>query len=88
MAVFPWFELIRTVGYNHNSGVETKEFLNTRQYEHLNRWADAVAARRAVLRGMLVCRKRKYPKAWLNPEETRFHHLLTAEEKQRLKNRL
>ena len=88
MAIFPWFELIRTVGYNHSSGVETKNFLNTKQYKHLNRWADQLIARKAVQRGMLVCRKRDHPKLWLNPKDTRYHHLMTQKEKQSLKNRL
>ena len=89
MAVFPWFELIRTVGYQHPSGVKTRTFLNTKRYVHVNRWADSLVARKAVQRGMLVCRKRDYPKPWLNATETRFKHLLTEEETRSLeKSRL
>ena len=72
MACLPWFDIIRRKGYWHQpSGVKTKEFLNMKQYEHANRWADELCARPEVQRGMLVCRR--YPKPWLEGE--RFAHL-------------
>eukprot|EP00924_Labyrinthula_sp_SR-Ha-C_P002153 snap_masked-scaffold_19-processed-gene-2.7-mRNA-1 protein AED:0.03 eAED:0.03 QI:0/-1/0/1/-1/1/1/0/305 len=87
MAVFPWYELIRTVGYVFDDGNEkiaTKDFLEVSQYKNLNRWADEVGSREAVQRGMLVCRKQEYPKAWLNIEDKRFSHLRTDEENAQL----
>jgi GST-like protein len=71
MICLPWFDIIRTVGYTHSSGVGAKDFLTTSQYANLNRWADALMARPQVQRGMIVCRK--YGKPWL--ESDRFKYL-------------
>eukprot|EP00959_Pyramimonas_sp_CCMP1952_P147089 3078558-Pyramimonas_sp.AAC.1 len=71
MACLPWFQLLRTFGYSHPSGVQASSFLNMQQYRHLNRWADQLMSRGKVQRGMIVCRK--HPKPWL--VDKRFMHL-------------
>ena len=71
MIILPWFEIIRTVGYTHPTGVGARTFLNTAQYVNCQRWADALMARPQVQRGMLVCRGK--PKPWLS--DPRFKHL-------------
>ena len=57
---YPWFAQIRPPngkgsGYPHSSGIAAADFLSTEQYKHLNTWADRVAQRQAVNRGMQVC---------------------------------
>jgi GST-like protein len=63
MAIFPWFNQLR-VGYNHPSGIGAKEFLTVSQYVNANAWADRIAVRPAVIRGITVCSAGK-GKPWL-----------------------
>lgn len=66
MAVFPWYQHLRNGGYkNPGSGSNSKDFLSTDQYSHANAWADRLAARPAVQRGMTVCSNGK-GKPWLD----------------------
>ena len=74
MIILPWFHIIRTKGYVHESGVKTSEFLNIAQYKHANRWADMMCARPQVGRGLLVCRGK--PKPWLTDD--RFKSLRSS----------
>jgi len=61
MMIYPWFAQIRPPnglgsGYPHKaSGNNAANFLSTAQYTHLNAWADRIAARPAVQRGVTVC---------------------------------
>ena len=49
MAIWPWYgQLVRNVVY------EAAEFLDAGSYEHVNRWANEIAERPAVKRGMMV----------------------------------
>ncbi|WP_439594340.1 glutathione-dependent disulfide-bond oxidoreductase [Falsiroseomonas sp.] len=51
MAVFPWYGgLVKGWLY------DAAEFLQVQEYKHVNRWADAIAARPAVQRGRMVNR--------------------------------
>ena len=74
MICFPWFDIVRGKGYTHTNGVAARNFLNMKQYTHANRWADRMAARPEVQRGMLVCRGK--PKPWLSDD--RFKHLAAS----------
>ncbi|OJU09761.1 MAG: glutathione-dependent disulfide-bond oxidoreductase [Caulobacterales bacterium 68-7] len=52
IAVFPWYGgLVKGWLYG-----DSAEFLSVHEYKHLNRWADAIAARPAVQRGRMVNR--------------------------------
>jgi GSH-dependent disulfide-bond oxidoreductase len=51
MAVYPWYGLMAQ-GKLYNAG----EFLQVHEYTHVNRWADAIKQRPAVIRGRLVNR--------------------------------
>ncbi|GAC03180.1 glutathione-dependent disulfide-bond oxidoreductase [Paraglaciecola agarilytica] len=58
MAIWPWYgSLVRNVVY------EAAEFLQTHEYTHLVRWANDIAQRPAVKRGVKVNR------TWGEPEE-------------------
>lgn len=58
MAIWPWYgSLVRNVVY------EAAEFLQTHEYTHLVRWADDIAQRPAVKRGVKVNR------TWGEPED-------------------
>jgi GSH-dependent disulfide-bond oxidoreductase len=51
MAIWPWYGgLAKGVLY------DAAEFLSVQEYEHVNRWADAIAKRPAVKRGRMVNR--------------------------------
>ena len=51
MAIWPWYgALVRNEAY------EAAEFLDAGSYEHVNRWAEQIAQRPAVLRGRMVNR--------------------------------
>jgi GST-like protein len=63
MAIFPWFNHLR-VGYKHPSGIGAADFLSVSQYVNVNAWADRIAARPAVKRGITVCSGGK-GKPWL-----------------------
>ncbi len=65
---FPWFVMLRKF-YVHSSGIGAWKFLNMEQYTHANRWADLIAARPAVVRGLQVCSFNGVPKPWLVKEE-------------------
>ncbi|KAI9207437.1 putative glutathione S-transferase [Polychytrium aggregatum] len=55
-AIFPWFNMLRIgSGYKHPSGVIGGEFLGVSRYHNLNRWAERIAARPGVQRGLQVC---------------------------------
>lgn len=57
MAIWPWYgALVRNVVY------EAAEFLQTHEYTHLVRWANEIAERPAVKRGLMVNR------TWGEPE--------------------
>lgn len=58
MAIWPWYgALVRNVVY------EAAEFLQTHEYTHVVRWANDIAERPAVKRGLMVNR------TWGEPEE-------------------
>ena len=58
MAIWPWYgSLVRNVVY------EAAEFLQTHEYTHLVRWANDIAQRPAVKRGVKVNR------TWGEPED-------------------
>jgi GST-like protein len=58
MAIWPWYgALVRNTVYN------AAEFLQTHEYTHVVRWANEIAERPAVKRGMMVNR------TWGEPEE-------------------
>ena len=71
MICLPWFQLFRSDGYVHKSGVKGGDFLSVSSYANLNRWADELVARPAVARGMIV--GRKHGKPWL--EDEKYFHL-------------
>ena len=51
MATYPWYgALVKNTVY------EAAEFLDTSSYTHVNRWADEIASRPAVIRGRMVNR--------------------------------
>jgi GST-like protein len=56
MAVYPWYGLMAQ-GKLYNAG----EFLQVHEYTHVNRWADAIKQRPAVIRGRLVNRSSDDP---------------------------
>lgn len=61
IAVWPWYgALVSNLIY------EAAEFLDTKSYKHLNRWAEEIAARDAAKRGKMVNR------TWGEPE-TQLH---------------
>ena len=66
MAIYPWFRQLQT-GYPHKSGIKAAEFLNVAQYARLNEWAERIAAREPVKRGLQVCgwATPDKPKPWL-----------------------
>ena len=58
MAIWPWYgALVRNVVY------QAAEFLQTQEYTHVVRWANDIAARPAVKRGLMVNR------TWGEPDE-------------------
>lgn len=71
MAIFPWFNQLRT-GYNHPSGVSAAEFLSiNKNYPHAVEWAERIWEREAVQRGMSVCRfDTSFTKPWLQNAAT------------------
>jgi len=62
--IFPWFNLLR-VGYKHSSGLGAKDFLKVEQYKNAIAWADRIAERPAVQRGLQVCNWSGVGKPWL-----------------------
>ena len=66
MALFPWFNQLRT-GYKHKCGLAPATVLSIDRYKNLNRWADMLLQREAVQRGMQVCSwTNEKTKPWLN----------------------
>ncbi len=61
MAIWPWYGGVVT-----NAVYEAAEFLDTKSYQHVNRWEAEVGARNAVQRGCMVNR------TW-GPEEGQLH---------------
>lgn len=51
MAIWPWYGCVMT-----NEVYGAAEFLEAHSYEHLNRWTQKIAARKAVQRGRMVNR--------------------------------
>ena len=61
MAIFPWYgALVKNLVY------EAAEFLDAGSYTHVNRWADMIAARPAVIRGKMVNRTFGAPETQLH----------------------
>ena len=61
MAIFPWYgALVKNLVY------EAAEFLDAGSYTHVNRWADMIAARPAVIRGKMVNRSFGAPETQLH----------------------
>ncbi|MEC9250098.1 MAG: glutathione-dependent disulfide-bond oxidoreductase, partial [Pseudomonadota bacterium] len=66
MAIWPWYgALVRGLLYN------AAEFLSVDEYKNVKRWADEIAARPAVRRGIRV------NKAW-GDEDTQLHERHSA----------
>ena len=61
IAVWPWYGALVA-----NAIYEAAEFLDTKSYKHVNRWADEIASREAAKRGRMVNR------TWGKPE-TQLH---------------
>ena len=57
MAIWPWYGAVV-----RNTVYEAAEFLQVHEYTHLVRWADEIAERPAVKRGLMVNR------TWGEPE--------------------
>jgi GST-like protein len=56
-AIFPWYGgLVKGWSYERSA-----EFLSVHEYKHVNRWADMLAARPAVIRGRMVNRRNGDP---------------------------
>ena len=51
MAIWPWYGVLVT-----GTIYDAAEFLDVKSYKHVNRWAEQIAARPAVVRGRLVNR--------------------------------
>jgi GST-like protein len=61
MAVFPWYGgLVK--GWQYGAA----EFLNVREYKHVQRWADVILNRPAVKRGRMVNRVQGEPSSQLH----------------------
>ena len=54
MVSYPWFHALR-IGYKHPSGIVANDLLSIDQYKNAIAWADRIAERPAVKRGLLVC---------------------------------
>ncbi len=61
MAIWPWYGALAK-GRIYEAG----EFLQVEEYEHVNRWSDAIAARPAVKRGRMVNRTMGDPASQLH----------------------
>ena len=61
MAIWPWYGALAK-GRIYEAG----EFLRVEEYEHVNRWSDAIAARPAVKRGRMVNRTMGDPASQLH----------------------
>jgi GST-like protein len=61
MAVFPWYGGLAK-GWQYGAA----EFLNVAEYQHVQRWADAILERPAVARGRMVNRVRGEPASQLH----------------------
>jgi len=62
MAIFPWYGgLVKGWSYERSA-----EFLGVHEYKHVNRWADMLAARPAVIRGRMVNRRNGDPASQLH----------------------
>ena len=70
MACFPWFQMLRKGGYRCNE-YKCSEFLDVaKNYPNAMKWADSIADRDAVKRGMVVCGwNSKHAKPWLHSNE-------------------
>jgi GST-like protein len=79
MAVFPWYGGLAK-GWQYGAA----EFLNVAEYQHVQRWADAILERPAVSRGRMVNRVRGEPSSQLHERhdasdfETKTQDKLTA----------
>jgi len=65
---FPWFHQLRK-GYIHKSGISAAKFLSIEEkYPNAIAWANRIAAREAVVRGLTVCSWDGRGKPWLEPK--------------------
>lgn len=69
MACFAWFHQLKN--YKHTNGVTGAEYLGSDRYINVNAWADRIAARPAVQRGLQVCSFSGVAKPWLVTDETK-----------------
>lgn len=71
IAIYPWYDAIRGETYKHKaSGRAGGDFLSTREkFPHVEAWANRIAARPAVARGMTVCHFTDGPKPWLKLDQ-------------------
>lgn len=69
---YPWFRGVMSVA-KHSSGRTAREFLQIDKYKNVMAWADRIAARPAVQRGVTVCSQNGVGKPWLEnkPAETK-----------------
>lgn len=51
---YPWFRQLQ-VGYKHSSGIAAGGFIGVEKYKAACEWAERIAARPAVQRGLQVC---------------------------------
>lgn len=68
MAIYPWFSQLMK-GYKHSSGVSANDFLSIEKYTNAIAWADRIAQRPAVQRGVTVCNFAGIGKPWLETSE-------------------
>jgi len=68
ITVFPWFYGLMS-GFKHSSGVAARDFLSIDQYKNAVAWAERIAARPAVKRGLTVCGINGIAKPWLSEEK-------------------
>lgn len=63
MACLPWVLMLRGKGYDRPGQPRAQDFLGLSKYKHVLAWADRLAQRPEVQRGMRVCHGS--PKPWL-----------------------
>lgn len=68
MACFAWFNQMKN--YKHSNGITAAVYLGMDRYTHANAWADRIAARPAVQRGLQVCSFGGVGKPWLVTENS------------------
>ena len=63
MAIYPWFESMRSKA-KEPGGKLVADFMGTARWKNLNAWADRIQARPAVARGVTVCQLGQPAKPW------------------------